>query len=52
MKEQFRHLFRVYWARKVNRLGYFAVRQAMLKRGATMDDVVWVLITTLLIQGA
>lgn len=40
------------WAARVRTLGYFAVRQAMLKRNATMADVAWVLVTTLMIQGA
>lgn len=47
-----RHLFRVFWARRVKRLGYVAVRQAMLRRGGDMQDVAWVLVTTLMIQGA
>lgn len=43
---------KVKWAMRVNRLGWFATRQAMFNRGATMADVAWVLVSTLRIQGA
>lgn len=46
------HLDKVLWAAKVRRLGWASVRQAMLKRGAAAADVAWVLVTTLMIQGA
>lgn len=42
----------VKWAMKSRRIGWYATRQGMLKRGATMHDVAWVLVSVLRIQGA
>lgn len=48
----FPHRLRVSWSMRVHRLGYYAVRQAVLRRGGNLHDVAWILVTTLLIQGA
>lgn len=45
------HSVKVQWSLKARRLGWYATRQAMLKRGASMHDVAWVLVTQLMIQG-
>lgn len=39
------------WAGKVRRLGYWMVRQAMVRRGASIADVTWVLVAVLTKQG-
>lgn len=43
---------RVTFAIKVHRLGYYAVRQSILRNGGNLHDIAWVLASTLLIQGA
>ena len=46
------HLFLVRWSIKARRLGWYATRQAMPERGASMQDIAWVLVSQLMIQGA
>lgn len=46
------HLAKVQWAIKASRIGWYAARQAMLKHGASLHDVAWVLVSILMIQGA
>lgn len=37
---------------QAHRYGWYATRQSILRRGGTMHDVAWALVTILLIQGA
>lgn len=46
----FRTLVR--YAIKCHRIGYYATRQQMLKNGASLHDVAWVLAARLRILGA
>lgn len=46
------HLTRVRYALKVRSIGWYATRQSILRNGGSLHDVAWVLVSTLIIQGA